>query len=149
MAKSDTIFAIATPPGTGGIGVVRLSGSNAFTIGEAVTGRELRPRHAGFCHFLDEAGEAIDSGIALFFPGPNSFTGEDVVELQGHAGPVVQQMLARRLLSLGARQARAGEFSERAFLNDRLDLAQAEAIAGLAPPGRLARAHALPGGAGA
>jgi tRNA modification GTPase len=142
MSDKDTIFAIATPPGTGGIGVIRLSGPDALGLARQVTGRELRPRQAEFCRFLDAEGEAIDSGIVLYFQAPASYTGEEVVELQGHAGPVVQQMLARRLLELGARQARPGEFSERAFLNDRLDLAQAEAIADLVASGTEAAAKA-------
>jgi tRNA modification GTPase len=142
MDSTDTIFAIATPPGVGGIGVIRLSGSKAKVLGETVTGRELRPRHAHLCRFTDEDDHAIDQGIALFFPGPGSFTGEDVVELQGHGGPVVQQMLARRLAALGARMARPGEFSERAFLNGKLDLAQAEAIADLVSAGTEAAARA-------
>lgn len=142
MAATDTIFAIATPPGVGGIGVIRLSGPKARPVGEAVAGRALQPRHAHLCRFLDGDGAAIDQGIALFFPGPASFTGEDVVELQGHGGPVVQQLLARRLAALGARMARPGEFSERAFLNDKLDLAQAEAIADLVSAGTEAAARA-------
>jgi tRNA modification GTPase len=142
VSATDTIFACATPPGVGGIGVTRLSGPRALQIAHAVTQLELRARHAHFCAFLDAGGEALDSGIALYFPAPNSFTGEDVVELQGHGGPVVQQLLARRLASLGARMARPGEFSERAFLNNRLDLAQAEAIADLVCAGTDAAARA-------
>lgn len=131
VSSRDTIFAIATPPGTGGIGVIRISGSDAESVARTITGRALRPRHAHFSAFLGADGQAIDSGIALFFPGPESFTGEDVVELQGHGGPVVQQLLAGRIAALGPRPARPGEFSERAFLNDKIDLAQAEAIADL------------------
>jgi len=142
MSAQDTIFAIATPPGVGGIGVIRLSGPESRRYGEAVAGRTLAPRHAHLCRFLGGDGQAIDQGIALFFPGPASFTGEDVVELQGHGGPVVQQLLARRLAALGARMARPGEFSERAFLNDKLDLAQAEAIADLVSAGTEAAARA-------
>jgi len=138
----ETIFAIATPPGIGGIGVIRVSGPDARRLGEAVSGVALTPRQAHFCRFLDESGSAVDSGIALYFAAPASFTGEDVVELQGHAGPVVQQLLAQRLLALGARQARPGEFSERAFLNDKLDLAQAEAIADLVAAGTESAARA-------
>lgn len=141
-SAQETIFAIATPSGIGGIGVIRISGPSARRLGEAVAGITLTPRHAHFCQFLDESGLAVDSGIALHFPGPASFTGEDVVELQGHAGPVVQQLLAQRLLALGARQARPGEFSERAFLNDKLDLAQAEAIADLVVAGTETAARA-------
>ena len=97
----------------------------------AVSGRQLKARHAHYGPFLDAGGQVIDEGLSLYFPGPNSFTGEDVLELQGHGGPVVLDLLVQRCLELGARQARPGEFSERAFLNDKLDLAQAEAIADL------------------
>jgi tRNA modification GTPase len=127
----DTIAAIATAPGRGGIGVIRLSGDDAQTIALALTHRRtLTPRYAHYTSFHDDH-RVIDDGIAIFFPGPHSFTGEDVVELQGHGGPVILQLLLRRCFDLGARQARAGEFSERAFLNDKLDLVQAEAIADL------------------
>lgn len=115
--------------------VLRLSGPKAREIGEVVTGGAFEPRMARFCRFRDERGEVIDSGLGLFFPGPGSFTGEDVVELQGHGGPVVQNLLLQRVLSLGARTARPGEFSERAYLNGKLDLAQAEAIADLVASG--------------
>lgn len=142
MDGQDTIFAIATPPGIGGIGVIRLSGPESLRLARTITGRDLRPRHAHYCHFLDGEGQALDQGIALYFSAPHSFTGEEVVELQGHGGPVVQQLLARRLAELGARMARPGEFSERAFLNDRLDLAQAEAIADLVSAGTEAAARA-------
>lgn len=128
---NDTIAAIATAPGRGGIGIVRVSGPAARAIALAVLGREPAPRHAEYRVFRDADGSAIDRGIALFFPTPNSYTGEDVLELQGHGGSVVLDMLMERLLALGARAARPGEFSERAFLNDRLDLAQAEAVADL------------------
>lgn len=141
-APTDTIAAPATPPGAGGVGVLRLSGPDALAIGEAVTGKPLRARVAHFRPFIDADGAVIDSGIALFFRAPASFTGEDVVELQGHGGPVVQQMLLRRVLELGARPARPGEFSERAFLNDKLDLAQAEAIADLVASGTESAARA-------
>lgn len=127
----DTIAAVATAPGRGGIGIVRLSGPLARQIGEHIANTTLRPRHAHFCTFRDTDGEALDTGISLFFPGPNSFTGEDVVELQGHGGPVIMDLLVRACIAAGARQARPGEFSERAYLNDKLDLAQAEAIADL------------------
>jgi tRNA modification GTPase len=139
---TDTIAAPATPPGAGGIGVLRLSGPEARRIGERVTGKTLEPRVAHFRSFLDAEGNVIDSGIALFFQGPASFTGEDVVELQGHGGPVVQVLLQRRVLELGARPARPGEFSQRAFLNDKLDLAQAEAIADLIASGTESAARA-------
>lgn len=128
---ADTIAAIATPPGFGGIGVVRVSGTKVRLITEAILGRVLEPRLATLAWFRDEEGEALDQGLALFFPAPHSFTGEDVLEIQGHGGPLVQDLLLRRLLSLGARLARPGEFSERAFLNGKLDLTQAEAVADL------------------
>lgn len=125
----DTIAAIATPPGKGGVGVIRLSGPNSLEIGEQLAGKNLQVRKAHYARFSDESNEVIDTGLALFFAGPNSFTGEDVVEIQGHGGPVIQDLLLKEVIRLGARQARAGEFSERAFLNDKIDLAQAEAIA--------------------
>jgi len=129
---NDTIAAIATPPGNGGIGIVRLSGPQALHIALALTGKShLTPRHAAFAQFHDGEGTAIDSGLALYFPDPHSFTGEDVVEIQAHGGSVVMNLLLGRCLELGARQARPGEFSERAFLNDKIDLVQAEAIADL------------------
>jgi tRNA modification GTPase len=127
----DTIVAIATAPGAGGVGMLRLSGPQARPIAEAVGVRAMQPRHAHYARFRDAGGEVIDDGIALWFPAPNSFTGEEVVELQGHGSPVVLQQLVARCIALGARQARPGEFSERAFLNGKLDLAQAEAIADL------------------
>lgn len=127
----DTIAAIATAPGRGGIGVVRVSGSNLLPLVRALCGREPAPRVATFARFLDADGAAIDEGLVLFFPAPRSFTGEDVVELQGHGGPVVMQMLLTRCLALGARLAEPGEFTKRAFLNGKLDLAQAESVADL------------------
>ena len=130
-AAADTIVAIATPPGAGGVGIVRLSGPRSLAIGEQVAGRALAPRRAHHAVFRDADGAAIDDGIAVYFAAPASFTGEDVVELQAHGSPVVLQQLVARCCALGARLARAGEFSERAFLNDRVDLAQAEAIADL------------------
>ncbi|HEY3859890.1 MAG TPA: tRNA uridine-5-carboxymethylaminomethyl(34) synthesis GTPase MnmE [Gammaproteobacteria bacterium] len=135
MSSPDTIAAIATPPGRGGIGILRISGPAAAQIGEALTGRLPKPRQASLTEFRDQEGRALDTGLVLFFPGPDSFTGEDVLELQGHGGAVVQDMLLKRVLELGARLARPGEFSERAFLNDKLDLAQAEAIADLIDSG--------------
>ena len=128
----DTIVAQATPPGRGGIGIIRVSGPKASLVAQVVAGRDLRPRYAEYLPFKNEDGTALDQGIALFFKGPNSFTGEDVLELQGHGGPVLMDMLIRRILTIdGIRPARPGEFSERAFMNDKLDLAQAEAIADL------------------
>jgi tRNA modification GTPase len=130
-SRRETITAIATAQGRGGVGIVRISGPLARQAGQAITSRELIPRHAHYGPFRSEDGLVLDEGIALFFPGPNSFTGEDVLELQGHGGPVVLDMLLQRCVQLGCRLARPGEFSERAFLNDKLDLAQAEAIADL------------------
>ena len=130
-SNTDTIVAVATAAGAGGVGIVRLSGPRSLAIAENLCGRRLRPRHAHHVRFGDGNGETIDDGIALSFPAPRSFTGEDVVELQAHGSPVVLQQLVARACALGARPARPGEFSERAFLNDRLDLAQAEAIADL------------------
>ncbi len=130
-SSTDTIVAVATAAGAGGVGIVRLSGPRSLAIAEDLCGRRLRPRHAHHVRFDDGDGETIDDGIALSFPAPRSFTGEDVVELQAHGSPVVLQQLVARACALGARPARPGEFSERAFLNDRLDLAQAEAIADL------------------
>jgi|TARA_R100000049_G_C1957648_1_gene119695 tRNA modification GTPase len=128
---TDTIAAIATAPGQAGVGIVRVSGPKAMTIARAMLGFEPRPRYAHYGPFRDQQGELIDEGIGLYFPNPNSFTGEDVFELQGHGGTVILDILLREVCSLGARLARPGEFSERAFLNDKLDLAQAEAIADL------------------
>lgn len=127
----ETIAAIATAPGRGGVGIVRVSGPRALPIAITLTGREPTVRHAHHGPFHADDGEVIDEGLLLFFRGPHSFTGEDVLELQGHGGPMVLDLLLRRCLELGARLARPGEFSERAFLNDKLDLAQAEAIADL------------------
>lgn len=128
---TDTIVAIATAPGAGGVGMLRVSGPQALRIAVDLGCPPLQPRHAHYARFRDAAGEVLDDGIALYFPNPRSFTGEDVVELQGHGSPVVLQQLVGRCIALGARQARPGEFSERAFLNGKLDLAQAEAIADL------------------
>ncbi len=129
--SADTIVAVATPSGRGGIGIVRVSGPRAAEIAGAVLGSLPCARYAEHRPFKDAEGAVIDEGIALFFPRPHSFTGEDVLELQGHGGPVVLDMLIETILRLGARAARPGEFSQRAFLNDKLDLAQAEAIADL------------------
>lgn len=132
MFNTDTIVAQATPPGRGGVGILRVSGPLCDTVAAAVLGKLPRVRYAEYLPFLDDNGRVLDQGIALLFKAPNSFTGEDVLELQGHGGPVVMDMLLRRILKLpGVRTARPGEFSERAFLNDKLDLAQAEAIADL------------------
>ncbi|WP_455198635.1 tRNA uridine-5-carboxymethylaminomethyl(34) synthesis GTPase MnmE [Kaarinaea lacus] len=129
--NSDTIAAQATPPGRGGVGIIRVSGPAVKTITEAILGRLPEARRAEFLAYRDASGDVIDEGLAIYFPAPNSFTGEDVVELQGHGGPVVMDVLLKRVLSLGARPARPGEFSERAFLNDKMDLVQAEAVADL------------------
>jgi tRNA modification GTPase len=127
----ETIAAVATSPGVGAVGIVRISGPLVPRIARAILGRVPTARFATFAAFLAESGEQIDQGIALYFPSPRSFTGEDVLELQGHGGPVVMDLLLHRTLDLGARVAHPGEFSERAFLNGKLDLAQAEAIADL------------------
>lgn len=132
MKKSiDTIVAAATPPGRGGVAIVRISGPLVNHVATELLKKIPKPRYATYSSFLDSAGQAIDEGIALLFPGPNSFTGEDVLELHGHGGPAVVDSLIQRILGLGTRMARPGEFSERAFLNDKMDLAQAEAIADL------------------
>ncbi|MCW9030871.1 MAG: tRNA uridine-5-carboxymethylaminomethyl(34) synthesis GTPase MnmE [Gammaproteobacteria bacterium] len=133
--NTDTIAAIATPPGRGGVGIIRVSGPQAENIARTILGKVPQPRFADYLPFLDQNKEVIDSGLALYFVGPNSFTGEDVLELQGHGGPVVMDLLLQRVVDLGARIAQPGEFSERAFLNDKVDLAQAEAIADLIEAG--------------
>jgi len=127
----DTIAAIATPPGQGGVGIVRVSGPLVKNIAQVILGRCPQPRMAEYMPFNDDKDNIIDKGIALYFKQPNSFTGEDVLELHGHGGPVVLDLLLQQTIKLGARVARAGEFSERAFLNEKIDLAQAEAIADL------------------
>lgn len=132
---ADTIVAVATPPGRGGVGIIRLSGTDISVLAEQILGSCPPPRKAVHKHFLAADGAILDDGIALYFPAPHSFTGENVLELQGHGGQVVLDMLLRRCLELGARLAQPGEFSERAFLNDKLDLAQAEAIADLIDSG--------------
>lgn len=132
---NDTIVAVATPPGRGGIGVIRLSGQSAENIAARMLGRLPQPRVATFSEFLGPSGEQIDAGLALYFPAPASFTGETVIELHGHGGPTVMAMLVDAAIELGARRAEPGEFSRRAFLNDKLDLAQAEAIADLIASG--------------
>jgi tRNA modification GTPase len=136
-ASRDPIVAIATAPGRGGVGIVRVSGRGLGPLVTALLGRALKPREATYLPLTDAAGQPIDHGLALWFAGPHSYTGEDVLELQGHGGPVVLQLLVARCLEVGRdvlpglRVARAGEFTERAFLNDKLDLAQAEAVADL------------------
>ncbi|WP_252177769.1 tRNA uridine-5-carboxymethylaminomethyl(34) synthesis GTPase MnmE [Endozoicomonas sp. 4G] len=127
----DTIAAQATAPGRGGVGIIRVSGPEALWVARAVLKMEPRPRYAHYGPFYDEQDEVLDEGLALYFPNPNSFTGEDVVEFQGHGGPVILDLLLKRINALGVRLANPGEFSERAFLNDKMDLAQAEAIADL------------------
>ena len=128
---TDTIAAVSTPPGRGGIGIVRVSGPRAGEMARAVAGRLPEPRVATSARFLADDGETLDTGLALWFPAPRSYTGEDTLELQGHGGPVVLDRVAGRVFSLGARPARPGEFTERAFLNGKLDLVQAEAVADL------------------
>ena len=128
---TDTIAAIATAPGRGGVGIIRISGPLAPDIGRTIAQLELVPRHAHFSALLNASGQQIDEGLVLYFPAPHSFTGEDIVELQAHGGPIILDMLLQRCCELGARPARPGEFSERAFLNGKIDLSQAEAIADL------------------
>jgi tRNA modification GTPase len=139
---ADTIAAVATAPGRGGIGIVRVSGRDCPHIAERLLARIPAPRTAELHRFRDATGEPIDEGIALYFPAPASFTGEDVLELHGHGGPVVMDLLLRRVLELGARSAEPGEFTQRAFLNDKLDLAQAEAVADLIDSGSARAARA-------
>lgn len=131
VKPADTIAAIATAPGRGGVGVIRVSGSALLPFAFALTGKTPQPRYATLAEFKTADGNTIDSGLLIYFPDPHSFTGEDVLELQGHGGPVVMQMLLARCLDLGARLAEPGEFSRRAFLNGKIDLTQAEAVADL------------------
>ena len=142
MPSHETIAAIATPPGTGGIGIVRLSGANALAIAEILCHSKIKPDLIQFRRFFDSAGQLLDHGICLYFKAPRSFSGEDCVEIQAHGGPIVLDMLLERLCELGARLARPGEFSERAFLNGKLDLTQAEAIADLIESGSRAASRA-------
>lgn len=142
LAYDDTIAALATPPGRGAVSIVRVSGAEALNIGMELAGLRPHPRHAHVCTFRDEAGLPVDRGMVLFFPGPGSSTGEDVVELHGHGGMVVSDWLLNQALRLGARPAEPGEFTLRAFLNDKLDLAQAEAVADLVDSGSRAAARA-------
>jgi len=132
MSHKDTIAAIATPPGNGGVGMIRISGGDLSKLSADLLGTALpAPRVARYSHFLGSAGDTIDTGLVLYFPGPHSFTGENVMELQAHGGALILSLLLQRVLQLGVRQARPGEFSERAFLNGKIDLVQAEAIADL------------------
>jgi len=141
LRSGDTIVAIATPPGRGAIGVLRISGPRSTAIAAAMGAGKLKPRYAHRRALYDAEGEAVDDGLVLYFPGPASFTGEDVIELHGHGGPVVMRLLLDAAVTLGARPARPGEFSERAFFNDKLDLTQAEAIADLIDSGTRAAAR--------
>lgn len=131
VKNNGTIAAIATPPGRGGIGIVRISGTDLKQLAQTILGKLPDPRHAGLFNFLDQNNQVIDQGIALYFPSPNSYTGEDVLELHGHGGPAVMNLLLAHCLQLGARLAEPGEFTLRAFLNEKLDLAQAEGVADL------------------
>ena len=142
MPSRETIAAIATPPGIGGIGILRLSGPDALRIGEAISDSSLQKGRVQLRKFFDSNGEVLDHGICLYFQAPHSFSGEDCVEIQGHGGPILLDMLLQRVCDLGARLARAGEFSERAFLNGKLDLTQAEAIADLIESGSRAATRA-------
>src|SRR5256714_2999776 len=135
MTRTDTIVAAATPPGRGGVGIVRISGPKAPEVAAVMLGELPQARHATLARFLDAQQEAIDAGLALFFPAPHSYAGEPIRELRGHVGPVVMDELVARAVELGARRAFAGEFTQRAFLNDKLDLAQAEAVADLIDAG--------------
>jgi tRNA modification GTPase len=142
MTRTETIVAAATPPGRGGVGIVRISGPKAPELGAILLGELPAARYATFARFLDAQQNPIDAGLALFFPAPHSYTGEHVLELHGHGGPLVMETLVDRVLELGARRALPGEFTQRAFLNDKLDLAQAEAIADLIDAGSRAAARA-------
>jgi tRNA modification GTPase len=142
IGAGETIAAIATPPGAGGIGVVRISGPKAHGIAQALTGKSPRPRIFHFSIFSDVDGAPLDHGLAVYFAAPRSFTGEDVVELHAHGSPVILNLLLRRVCALGARSARPGEFSERAFLNGKIDLVQAEAVADLIAAGSETAARA-------
>ena len=139
---SDTIVAIATATGPAGVGIVRLSGPMSLVIAEGICAARLQPRNARYARFRDATDDTIDDGIALYFAAPASYTGEDVVELQAHGSPVLLQQLVARCCALGARMARAGEFSERAFFNGKLDLVQAEAVADLVAAGDVRAARA-------
>ncbi len=138
----ETIAAIATPPGRGGIGIIRVSGPESFSIACNITLIDPIARHAHFCVFHNDNGNPIDKGLAIFFKAPNSYTGEDVLELQGHGGPIVLDLILKRVVELGCRIARPGEFTERAFLNDKMDLTQAEAVSDLIESGSTQAAQA-------
>ena len=140
--RDDTIAALATPPGSGAVAIVRLSGPQARSIGSELTGIDPRPRYAQLCTFRDDDGQRIDQGLLLFFPAPRSYTGEDVIELHGHGGRVVSDWLLKRVVALGARPAQPGEFTLRAFLNEKIDLIQAEAVADLVDSGSQLAARA-------
>jgi len=142
VSSPDTIAAIASAPGRGAVGVIRVSGPGVPQIAAGILGRLPAPRRAGLRAFRDAQGKSVDEGLALYFPAPDSYTGEDVLELQGHGGAVVLDLVLKRLLELGCRMARPGEFSERAFLNGKIDIAQAEAIADLINAGTAAAARA-------
>ncbi len=142
MSDQDTIAAIATPPGTGGIGIIRLSGPAAVEIAKQLSHSSPKPGRFRFCHFYDSLDRIIDNGLMLYFQAPHSFTGEDIIEIQGHGGQVLQEMLLGRVCELGARLATAGEYTQRAFVNDKIDLTQAEAIADLIDSGSQAAARA-------
>src|ERR1700756_333495 len=142
MTRTETIVAAATPPGRGGVGIVRISGPKTPELAAVLLGELPAARRATFARFLDGQQEPIDAGLALFFPAPHSYTGEHVLELHGHGGPLVMEALLGRTLELGARRAQPGEFTQRAFLNDKLDLAQAEAIADLIDAGSRAAVRA-------
>jgi tRNA modification GTPase len=142
MTRIDTIVAAATPPGRGSVGIVRVSGPKTPEIAAVILGELPPPRRATFTRFLDKRQQPIDAGVALFFPAPHSYTGEHVLELQGHGGPVVVESIVVRVLELGARRALPGEFTQRAFLNDKLDLTQAESIADLIDAGSREAARA-------
>jgi tRNA modification GTPase len=131
LPNADTIAAVATAQGRGGVGVVRISGHDIRTLAGGILGRLPKARHATYTNFLDDKGDTLDQGIALYFPAPHSYTGEEVLELQGHGGPAVLLMLLQRCVELGARLAQPGEFTRRAYLNNKMDLAQAESVADL------------------
>src|SRR3954463_16804337 len=142
MAKVDTIVAAAPPPGRGGVGIVRVSGPKVPELAAVILGEVPPARRATFARFLDSEQETIDAGLAIFFPAPHSYTGEHVLELQGHGGSLVMEALVDRVVQIGSRRAQPGEFTQRAFLNDKLDLAQAEAIADLIEAGSRAAVRA-------